>query len=398
MRSVVDGIDFSQGTLDARLHGQQLDIQSFTLRGAGTPQNAAAGGQLSITGSVLWLPESGQTDIRQRFQMALQGQLSALRLSARPDRRLVTSGQLQAELKDARLSLRGNLSADTALITLPDDSTPTLDSDVRVRSQPKPGSPPAAPTTSNQPGIQITPDVSINLDLGPDFQLRGRGLQARLAGKLVLTAVGTATPALTGQIRTVNGTYQAYGQRLQIERGLIHFYGPIDNPALAILAIRPKLTQRVGVQISGTALSPVVALYSDPSLSDVETLTWLVLGRSGSSGGAEAALMQQAALALLGGNGKGISDQLTQALGLDELSFRGASESDSSSSSSSTTSAASITLGKRLSQDFYVAYESSLGSAMGVFYIFYDLSRYLTLRAQTGEQSAVDLIWTRRYD
>ena len=35
---------------------------------------------------------------------------------------------------------------------------------------------------------------------------------------------------------------------------------------------------------------------------------------------------------------------------------------------------------------------------MGVFYIFYDLSKRLTLRAQTGEQSAIDLIFTRRYD
>ena len=400
LRSAVDGIDFSQGTLDARLHGQQLDIQSFTLRGAGTPQNPAAGGLLSITGSVLWLPDASQADIRQRVQMTLQGQLKALRLSTRPDRRLVASGQLQAELKDAKLSLRGSLSADTALITLPDDSTPTLDDDVRVRSsQPSAASStPAAPPSSNSAGnVHIVPDVLVNLDLGPDFQLRGRGLQARLAGKLVLTAAGNATPALSGAIRTVNGTYQAYGQRLQIERGLIRFNGPIDNPALSILAIRPQLSQRVGVQVSGTALSPVVTLYSDPSLSDVETLTWLVLGRASSSGGAEAALMQQAALALLGGNGKSISDKLSQALGLDELSFRGASES-SDSTNTGTASTASVTLGKRLSKDFYVAFESSLGGAMGVFYIFYDLSRYLTLRAQTGEQSAVDLIWTRRYD
>ena len=57
-----------------------------------------------------------------------------------------------------------------------------------------------------------------------------------------------------------------------------------------------------------------------------------------------------------------------------------------------------MTLGKRLSKDFYVAYESSLAGSMGVFYIFYDLSKRLTLRAQTGEQSAIDLIFTRRYD
>jgi translocation and assembly module TamB len=398
VRSLVDGIDFGQGTLDARLHGQQLDIQTFTLRGAGTPQDAAAGGLVNITGSVLWLPESGQTDLRQRVQMALQAKLTALRLSARPDRRLVASGQLQADLKDARLTVRGSLTADQALITLPDDSTPTLDDDVRVRAG---GA--ATTSTKNQaaasqadtkPGVRVVPDVSVSLDLGPDFQLRGRGLQARLAGKLVLTASGSAAPELTGSIRTVNGTYQAYGQRLQIERGLIRFYGPIDNPALAILAIRPKLSQRVGVQITGTALSPVVSLYSEPSLSDVETLTWLVLGRGSGAGGAEGALLQQAAMALLGGNGKSVSDSLSKAFGLDELSFRGGESATASSAASS----ASVTLGKRLSQDFYIAYESSLGGAMGVFYIFYDLSKRLTLRAQTGEQSAVDLIFTLRYD
>ncbi len=396
VRSLVDGIDFSQGTLDARLHGQQLDIQTFTLRGAGTPQNTAAGGQLSVTGSVRWLAHPGQASPVHQVQMALQAQLSALRLSARPDRRLSASGQLEAELKDARLTLRGNLSADQALFTLPDDNTPKLDDDVRVRPTATASDQTGAPApTGTRAGRTISTDVSVNLDLGPDFQVRGRGLQTRLAGKLVLTAQGGAAPELTGSIRAVNGTYQAYGQRLQITRSFVRFYGPIDNPALAILAIRPKLTQRVGVQISGTALSPVVALYSDPSLPDVETLSWLVLGRSGGAGGAEAALMQQAALALLGGGSKTLADNLSSALGLDELSFRSGGDG---SDNGGTASGASVTLGKRLSQDFYVAYESSLGSAVGVFYIFYDISRRLTLRAQTGEQSAVDLIYTLRYD
>ena len=35
---------------------------------------------------------------------------------------------------------------------------------------------------------------------------------------------------------------------------------------------------------------------------------------------------------------------------------------------------------------------------MGSFYIFYELSRRFTLRAQTGEQSTLDLIFTLRYD
>ena len=35
---------------------------------------------------------------------------------------------------------------------------------------------------------------------------------------------------------------------------------------------------------------------------------------------------------------------------------------------------------------------------MGTFYIFYDLTRRIALRAQTGEKSAIDLIFTFNYD
>jgi translocation and assembly module TamB len=59
---------------------------------------------------------------------------------------------------------------------------------------------------------------------------------------------------------------------------------------------------------------------------------------------------------------------------------------------------AAVTLGKRLSKDFYLAYETSLSGAFGSLYIFYDLSRRLTLRAQAGDQSALDLIFTIRHD
>ena len=45
-----------------------------------------------------------------------------------------------------------------------------------------------------------------------------------------------------------------------------------------------------------------------------------------------------------------------------------------------------------------MTYERSLSGVLGTLYIFYDLSKRLTLRGQTGKQSAVDLIYTVRYD
>ncbi|MCK9214559.1 MAG: translocation/assembly module TamB domain-containing protein [Rhodoferax sp.] len=394
VRSVVDGIDFSQGRLDARLHGQQIDIQEFSLQGA--PTSAGSGGQLALTGSIFWLPGNSEADFLSRLSMALEMQAKALRLSTRSDRRVVVSGKVATQLRDARLSLSGSLAADQALITLPDDSAPQLGDDVVVRRPaaklPTSATPAQKTSASSRASApRLVTDLLIELDLGPDFQVRGRGLDTRLAGKLSLHAVNQERPGLTGTVRTVRGTYRAYGQRLDIERGLVRFVGAADNPMLDILAIRPQLSQRVGVQVNGTALSPVVRLYAEPELPDAEKLAWLVLGRSASGRGGEAALLQQAALALLGGSRQGPSASLTQALGLDELSF-------SSSNGSDTATGATVTIGKRLSKDFYVAYESGLASTMGGFTIFYELSRRLTLRAQTGTQGAVDLVWTRRYD
>ena len=391
VRSVVDGIDFSQGRLTAQLHGQQMDIEDFMLQGAST--SAGSGGQLAMTGSVFWLPGKAEAPFLARVSMALELQAKALRLSSRSDRRVVVSGKIAAQLRDARLTLRGSLAADQALITLPDDSAPQLGADVVVRGTTVKAAAPSPAASHTRPANvpRLETDLLIALDLGPDFQVRGRGLDTRLAGKLSLHAVDQERPNLTGTVRTVRGTYRAYGQRLDIEHGIVRFVGPADNPMLDILAIRPKLSQRVGVQVNGTALSPVVRLYAEPDLPEAEKLAWLVLGRSASGSGGEAALLQQAALALLGGNGQGPSASLTQALGLDELSFSGNNGSD-------TTTGATVTIGKRLSNDFYVAYESGLAGTLGVFTIFYDLSRRLTLRAQTGEQSAIDLIWTLRYD
>ncbi|MCY1531589.1 TamB, inner membrane protein subunit of TAM complex [compost metagenome] len=149
----------------------------------------------------------------------------------------------------------------------------------------------------------------------------------------------------------------------------------------------------MGVQISGSAQTPRVRLISTPELPDSEKLAWLVLGRPASGAGAEAAVLQQAALALLAGNEGGLDSRLASALGLDELSYRG-----ESSASNGTTTASAVTVGKRLSSQLYLTYERSLAGAMGTVSMFYDLSRRLTLRARAGEENALDLIFTQRFD
>ncbi len=398
LSSVADGIDFRKGTLRASIDGQRLEILEFKIGGAG----ASDAGLLSAKGYVDWLPASNpSTPLGSRLRMALDVRADALRVSAAADRRLVLSGQLSAKLIDARLSLRGSLKADQALFVLPEDSAPTLDDDVIVRAKGTPTPRSVAASTPVSTRVGVTPDILLSLDLGENFQLRGHGLTTRLGGTLELRSVEhERLPRLSGELHTVGGSYKAHGQNLKLEKGVLRFDGPYDNPTLDILAIRPNLQQRVGVRIMGTALAPIVQLYADPDLPDAEKLAWLVLGRSSAGGGSEAAVLQQAAFSLLGDRGMAASGGLAQSLGFDELSLGSSANSTSTGSNAigSNASDTTVTLGKHLSGNFYVAYEHGVSSAMGTFSIFYELSRNFTLRAQTGEQSKVDLILTLRYD
>jgi len=88
-----------------------------------------------------------------------------------------------------------------------------------------------------------------------------------------------------------------------------------------------------------------------------------------------------------------MSGGLAAAIGLDELSYRSAANNADGS-----TSEGAITLGKRFSRNFYVAYERSVSGALGTLFVCFDLSQRVTVRGQAGEQSAVDLIYTFSFD
>ncbi|MBF6630844.1 MAG: translocation/assembly module TamB domain-containing protein [Comamonas sp.] len=403
--SLLDGVDMKDGRLRAQLKGTRLDITELFLRGGegssarilGQSGNLTAaprdGGTLTGTGYVEY--SNNAADGSSGIRMDIRAQAQALQVLVRADRQLSVSGGLQAGMNDGQVTLRGDLKVDRAAILLADESAPKLDSDVHVHTA---ASRKAAAQAAAQKAQQAQapaqpagsveavkpPDLQVALDLGNDFALQGYGITTRLEGQLLITN----GPRITGEIHTVNGRYRAWGQSLDVESGTVRFSGPYANPAIDITAIRPNIAVRAGVKVTGSANNPRVALFSEPDMSDAEKLSWVVMGRDTSAGGAETALLQQAALALLSGGGTG--ENFAGRFGLDEVGLKGPSEDGESG--------AAITVGKRLSKDFYVSYEQSLTGAMGTLYIFYDLSRRLTLRGQTGEQTAVDLIYTKTKD
>ena len=409
VRSLADGVDLQDGRLRGVLRGNRLDITEFTLHGgsgssariAGYSGNRTAaprdGGRLQGSGSISWNPPADDAPAGSGIGMQFTAEARALQVQVRADRQASVSGTLRGTLAEGLFTLRGQLTVDRATLLLPDETAPRLGTDVVVRSAARDAAAQqnaqAAARSATRAQTARPPDIAVTIDLGTDFALQGQGITTRLEGVLEIRSAAspTAPPRVVGEIRTVQGRYRAWGQMLDVETGLIRFNGPYNNPSLDILALRPHISVRAGVQVQGTALAPRVRLYSEPDLPDAEKLAWVVLGRSAATGGAEAAVLQQAALALLGGKRDSASTQIASRLGLDEIGFKGPGTGEDATS-------AALTLGKRLSKDLYVTYERSLSGTLGTLYIFYDLSRQLTLRGQTGSTSAVDLIHTLRYD
>jgi translocation and assembly module TamB len=377
LRSVVDGVELLGGRLRARLDGQRLLIDEFMLHGAG---GAAVGGSIVATGEGAWTAAGPQARVA--------AQLTRLRASIRSDRQLTVSGHVAASVSAGGTEITGNLKIDQARIVLPDETAPRLGDDVVVRGAEGPVTKTEERTAEQAParGSQRL-KMALDLDLGDDFRVQGHGIDTHLRGTLALSGQSLGAPRLNGAIRAEGGEYQAYGQRLEIERGVLRFTGSIDNPSLDILAIRPYVTQRVGVQVTGTPLAPYVRLYAEPDMGDADKLSWLVLGRASANGGAEAALLQQAAVALLASRRGGGKGGVVASLGLDELSF-----------SRSGPEGPAVTLGKRFGRNVYAAYGRSLSGAMGTLQVFYDLTRTLKLRAETGERTGVDLIYSLSFN
>jgi len=379
LRNLIQGVDVRDGELALSLRGAEARIERFVVKGGD--------GELRLTGGAV-LGDAPRTTL------ALTA--DKFRMLGRSDRRIVASGQARLALEANKMALDGKLAIDEGLIDVTRGDAPSLDADVRVRGG-RHGGRAAAPDAEDKTVPRGRPaaaprelHVDVQVDLGPQLRLRGRGLDTRLAGRVAITAP-QGRLAINGQVRAVEGHYAAYGQSLEIERGVLAFSGEADNPRLDILAVRPNLDVKVGVLISGTAQLPYVRLASEPEMSDYDKLSWLVLGRASDGlARADTALLQRAALALLAGEGAGGNTALLANLGLDELSVRQNEIGDVRETV--------VTLGKQLSRHWYVGYERSVNNTTGTWQLVYRAAQRFTLRAQSGAENSLDAIWTWRWN
>ena len=367
VRNVLLGVDVRDGDIAIALRGKRARIERLAAR--------AGDGSLRL---------DGEAAFGAAPQALLRLQAERFQLLGRRDRRIVASGQAQLQLDPDTLALDGRFTVDEGLVDFTQSTAPRRPDDfVVVRRGDTRRAEPAAARSSRTGARSVKLDLAVSL--GEHLRLRGHGLDTGLRGDLQVSSPNNRI-ALTGAVRAVDGSYQAYGQKLDITRGEILFSGPFDNPRLDIEATRPNLDVRVCVRVNGMATDPRVHLFSEPEMTEMDKLSWLVLGRArDSSGSDDTALLQRAAVSLLAGESGG---GVTRRLGLDEVSVR---QGDGDVHDTV------VSLGKQLSQRWYVGYARSLDATEGSWQLIYRVAQRFTLRAQSGADSAVDVIWTWRW-
>lgn len=314
----------------------------------------------------------------------------------RSDRFAMMSGEVLLEATMPKIKLSGKVTADAGWASIDiKDTVPTVDGDVIVL---KPGQ-----TVLNAPSGGASEDLMMNLtvDLGPRFYLVGMGLNSGLVGHITLVQEQGRLTA-EGQFRTRGGAIEAYGQRLQIARGEIAFSGNITNPSLNIEALRRGLEVEAGLRVIGTAKRPKIMLVSYPEVSEVEKLSWLIMGRGPDSSGADLALLFSIGGSLIGGE-----EPFYRRVGIDEIGVRAGSVGEADNILPERTVADSTAYRgyeqanqlfyatKKFGEDWRISAEQALSGSGTVLRGSYRLMKHLTVDLKAGTINGIELLYKR---
>lgn len=390
-----DGVRLIDGTLSARLDGQRLILDSLRFPASLrvmpaewrtkewiTTNAGAKGGYAEAKGDWNIMDGGGAIKLTLFRFPALQ----------RSDRYAMVSGTVEVRAAMPRLEIVGNLSADAGWFSLEIlQGVPTLDDDVRVIR------------AGDDPGKVSTPlqtSMDLKFDMGPRFYITGMGLDAGLLGAIQIR-LNDGRLTGWGQLRTRGGGIEAYGQRLRLSRGTLTFQGRLDNPILDIEALRTGELVEAGVRVVGTAQRPRIDLVSYPEVSDVEKLSWLLLGRGPDESGGDAALLVSIGTALLGGG-----QPFYKQFGLDDVAVRTGNMGSSGSILPDRTVAGNVNrdIGSDLSTQFLVAsknfangitlsVEQALSGSDTVGRASYRLARGLSLDLKGGSVNGISLVY-----
>ncbi len=234
-------------------------------------------------------------------------------------------------------------------------------------------------------------NYQIAIELGDDITVEGYGLDAHLAGGLVLS---NKNRMITGRgvLEVARGSFTIYGRPLEIQRGKISFTGgPVDNPVLDVSASKvietTQFGQRtvVGVNVIGTVSDYEIELFSIPLMEDREIIAYILFDKSFASSDESSRGIADKALRSFGlSRGSAILGSMTEILPVDEIHFEGGVNND-----------ASLVVGRSLTEQLSVNYDFNLINNAGTIKVRYEFGKGFSVQSRSSfDTNGLELLYS----
>jgi len=322
-----------------------------------------------------------------------------------PELQLATSPRLDFRGEGEKLTIQGELHVPQMLVAGP-PARPVVTASGDVILE---GAPPA----EKRPSFPLAVTGQLHVTLGDRVEVKASGIDATLGGEMELTLNGIDSITSSGEIRVLKGRYRAYGMDLDVVRGRLYYvHDPVDQPTLDILALRTVDDVKAGVTVAGHLNAPVVKLYSEPSMAEVDVLAYMVLGHPLGASTEQGSMLASAASSLFSfGQSASLEEQIKERLGLSVLGvqtvtpgsaglmgYKEVSVTPSGAPSKQTAGQSLVTVGKYLTPKLYLSYGRSVISGASLFMLRYDVLRHWQLETQSGAESGLDVYYKVQFD
>lgn len=374
----------------------------------GTLQQPDVSGQVRLTGGRLRDPSIPMAIDDLALQVDVAGTRAVLTgdLQSGPEGQARINGEANwAEGLQARVDIKG----DRLPVTLEPFAELTLVPDLKIRFNTEDGLfvggrlgvPKGAITIRELPpsAIQVSADeeiagqepngepMSVGMDLNvvvgeEQVSFKGFGVTGNLEGQLRL---GDDMQA-RGELSLLDGRYAIYGQRLRIRRARVIFAGPLDQPFLDIEAVRETGNVVAGVRLTGRADDPRTEVFSEPSMSEQQALSYLLLGRPMQSEG-DGNVVGEMALAMGLAQTTPMTRNIGERVGIKDFQLETEGYGDD----------ASVVAAGYITEKLSLRYGVGLFQPVNRIAMRYDLTERIYLEAASGLANSLDIFYKRDY-
>jgi translocation and assembly module TamB len=227
-----------------------------------------------------------------------------------------------------------------------------------------------------EPGFDMALDLKIKAP--SQVFVRGRGLDAELAGDLLVTG-SIQKPKVDGAFKLRRGTLDILNRKVKFKQGVVGFDGvPERDPSLDFKAEVPAKNMTILIAVLGAVSDPKFQLSSEPEMPQDEILANFLFDKSaGSITPVEAVQLANSAaqLAGMGGQGAGVMDKVRSSLGLDTLKFSGDDAGPG------------VEAGRYVADGVYIGVKQGLGEDSSGAVLEYEVTPNITVESDIGADS-----------